>query len=172
MPLPFFNVALSPALGGGERWLNYRARTPSRMPPLKAKEFILERLHICTPMYTHIHTYTTHAYTHTHTHAHTHTHTHTYTQGPGPADYSPFSPSSSAPDNQSKPLPYYRQKHYLCISAPAMPLPPPLPPPRPGHYEVQTPPDPKKKLASGAVFLSTTNRWLGTSSKELYTRPR
>ena len=39
MLLPFFNVALPPALGGGERLLNYRART-SKTPPLKAKEFL------------------------------------------------------------------------------------------------------------------------------------
>ena len=53
------------------------------------------------------------------------------TQGPGPADYAPFAPVIEEP-NELKQLPYYKQKHYLCISAPAMPL-PPLPP-SPGHH--------------------------------------
>ena len=70
-------------------------------------------------------------------HEHTHTHTHTC-----------------------------RQKHYLCISAPAMPLPPLPPSPGPGHYETQSPSSPERRLASGAVFRSTTSRWGGASNSQ------
>lgn len=58
-------------------------------------------------------------------------------QGPGPADYSPFPADQDQQSNKPTELPYYRQKHYLCISAPAMPLPPLPPAPGPGHYETQ-----------------------------------
>ena len=75
---------------------------------------------------------------------------------PGPADY-------SISQESSEPRQYNRQKHYLCISAPAIPLPPLPPAPGPGHYEVvQCEKD--KQLVSGAVFKSTSSRWKGLAS--------
>ena len=76
-------------------------------------------------------------------------------EGPGPADYRPI----LSPPHHSRNNPYHNQKHYLCISAPAIPLPPCRPPPGPGHYETQQPSEIKSKLVSGAVFKSTTSRW-------------
>ena len=73
-------------------------------------------------------------------------------EGPGPADYTIFS-------HNSKRLPIPRQKHYLCISAPAIPLPALPPPPGPGHYEVNQPIAKKAQLVTGAVFKSTSSRW-------------
>lgn len=71
--------------------------------------------------------------------------------GPGPADYIP-----NKKTKQLRPL-YFRQKHYLCMSAPAIPLPPIPPPPGPGHYELTKQECPQ--LVSGAVFKSTSSRW-------------
>ncbi|KAL8590456.1 hypothetical protein ACOMHN_011669 [Nucella lapillus] len=51
--------------------------------------------------------------------------------------------------------------HYLCISAPAMPLPELPPMPGPGSYEVADYEGPSKHFMSGSVFMSTTNRWSG-----------
>ena len=77
-----------------------------------------------------------------------------YFEGPGPADYRPLlSPPHHSRDS------YHNHKHYLCISAPAIPLPPCRPSPGPGHYETQQPSEAKTKLVSGAVFKSTTSRW-------------
>ena len=75
---------------------------------------------------------------------------------PGPADYSLYQDSS-------EPRQYNRQKHYLCISAPAIPLPSLPPPPGPGHYEVVQC-EREKQLVSGAVFKSTSSRCKGLSS--------
>ena len=112
-------------------------------------------------------------------------------QGPGPADYSPAFEGSISQPSAPKPLPYYHQKHYLCISAPAIPLPPLPPSPGPGHYETQDQmtivdngacvciyvhrfhhaqrympfhSTDKKSLVSGAVFKSTTSRWMSTNT--------
>ena len=54
-----------------------------------------------------------------------------------------------------------RNKHYLCISAPAMPIPPADPTPGPGHYEVVDYGGPAKHYMSGSVFVSSTSRWSG-----------
>ena len=54
-----------------------------------------------------------------------------------------------------------RRKHYLCISAPAMPLPPPLPEPGPGSYELVDYKGPAKHYMSSAAFVSSTSRWTG-----------
>eukprot|EP00731_Ephydatia_muelleri_P031534 Em0023g41a len=78
---------------------------------------------------------------------------------PGPGTYTPH-------NTPSQRLLSYRPKHYLCLSAPAMPLPPLPPPPGPGHYETQGPAVSEKQLVSGAVFLSTTSRWVGPASAE------
>lgn len=72
---------------------------------------------------------------------------------PGPADYFRGIRSSSS-------IPYHKQKHYLCISAPAIPLPPLPPTPGPGHYElIQN--TSEEQLVGGAVFKSTSSRWKG-----------
>ena len=71
--------------------------------------------------------------------------------GPGPADY------TTVPETKKRSIPYYRQKHYLCISAPAIPLPSIPPPPGPGHYEMLSNKD-NVKLVTGAVFKSTSSR--------------
>ena len=54
-----------------------------------------------------------------------------------------------------------RRKHYLCISAPAMPLPQTPPLPGPGSYEMVDYEGPTKHYMSGAAFVSTTSRWTG-----------
>lgn len=81
----------------------------------------------------------------------------TETDNPGPGHY------FQTPSMRSRfMLPYHKQKHYLCISAPAIPLPPLPPPPGPGHYEV--PPSgstEETQLVGGAVFKSNSSRWKG-----------
>ena len=52
-----------------------------------------------------------------------------------------------------------RKKHYLCISAPAMPLPKTPPSPGPGAYELMNHEREIKHYMSGAAFVSTTSRW-------------
>ena len=53
----------------------------------------------------------------------------------------------------------FRRKHYLCISAPAIPLPPQPPTPGPGQYDLVDYMGPGKEYSSSSVFKSTTNRW-------------
>ena len=58
-----------------------------------------------------------------------------------------------------------RKKHYLCLSAPAVPLPPAPPPPGPGHYEiVDSDPPSTSKSVSDSVFRSSTSRWSGVDA--------
>lgn len=57
-------------------------------------------------------------------------------------------------------------KHYLCISAPAMPLPPLEPMPGPGHYNVVDYEGPPKHYMSSSAFVSTTSRWTGEALGE------
>lgn len=80
---------------------------------------------------------------------------------PGPADY------ILSTSKTSRPIPYYRQKHYLCISAPAIPLPPLPPSPGPGHYEIVSS-DSDTHLVTGSVFKSTSCRsnQLSTTAQE------
>lgn len=53
----------------------------------------------------------------------------------------------------------FSRKHYLCISAPAIPLPPQPPTPGPGQYDLVDYMGPGKEYSSSSVFKSTTNRW-------------
>ncbi len=53
---------------------------------------------------------------------------------------------------------FFRRKHYLCISAPAMPLPPSPPPPGPGHYNLVDYQGPPHKFVSSSMFVSSTGR--------------
>ncbi|XP_038057463.1 O(6)-methylguanine-induced apoptosis 2-like [Patiria miniata] len=75
---------------------------------------------------------------------------------PGPGQYRPHEPVEEPANRLLMP-----RKHYLCISAPAMPLPPPLPEPGPGSYELVNYKGAPKHYMSGAVFVSTTSRWTG-----------
>ncbi|VEL37446.1 unnamed protein product [Protopolystoma xenopodis] len=49
--------------------------------------------------------------------------------------------------------------HYLCISSPAIPLPPGPVFPGPGHYDITTRPV-EQRYMSSAVFLSNEPRWV------------
>ncbi|KAL9980313.1 hypothetical protein ACROYT_G008879 [Oculina patagonica] len=60
----------------------------------------------------------------------------------------------------------FHNKHYLCISAPAMPLPPLEPMPGPGHYNVVDYEGPPKHYMSSSAFVSTTSRWTGGAPGE------
>lgn len=51
------------------------------------------------------------------------------------------------------------RRHYLAISAPAIPPPPDAPFPGPGAYNVRDFRDAQKKYMSSAVFVSNTSRW-------------
>ncbi|KAL4235726.1 O(6)-methylguanine-induced apoptosis 2 [Mactra antiquata] len=72
---------------------------------------------------------------------------------PGPGAYKPGEPVDPA----KKQL--FPRKHYLCISAPAMPLPDTPPAPGPGSYDVVDYEGPQRHYMSGAAFVSTTSRW-------------
>ena len=74
---------------------------------------------------------------------------------PGPGTYKP----GEAVDPVSKTV--FPRKHYLCISAPAMPLPRTPPSPGPGSYEVVNYDGISKHYMSGSNFVSTTSRWSG-----------
>lgn len=53
----------------------------------------------------------------------------------------------------------HRKKHYLCLSAPAMPLPNPPVQPGPGAYDLRDYEGPSKHYMSSAVFVSSSSRW-------------
>lgn len=73
---------------------------------------------------------------------------------PGPADYRPFEKSNEEVHRQILP-----RRHYLTISAPAIPPAPEAPFPGPGAYELRDFKDAEKKYMSTAVFVSNTSRW-------------
>ena len=60
---------------------------------------------------------------------------------------------------------YFSRKHYLCISAPAMPLPDTPPSPGPGSYEMVDYEGAPRHYMSGAAFVSTTSRWNSSALK-------
>lgn len=72
---------------------------------------------------------------------------------PGPGTYKPHIPVTP-PKKLILP-----RKHYLCISAPAMPLPPPVDVPGPGAYELVDYEGPPKHYMSSGVFVSNSSRW-------------
>lgn len=78
---------------------------------------------------------------------------------PGPADYHPMEPIN---ENINRLL--FPRRHYLAISAPAIPMGPDLPLPGPGAYEVRSFKEPEKKYMSSAVFVSSTGRNIGLNS--------
>lgn len=77
---------------------------------------------------------------------------------PGPGAYDP-----NAPVDQPAKL-IFPRKHYLCISAPAMPLPDTPPAPGPGAYEVTNFEDVPKHYMSSSAFVSTTGRWASSNT--------
>ncbi|XP_059176190.1 O(6)-methylguanine-induced apoptosis 2-like [Physella acuta] len=77
---------------------------------------------------------------------------------PGPGAYDP-----NAPIEQPAKL-IFPRKHYLCISAPAMPLPVTPPSPGPGAYELRSFDEAPKHYMSSSAFVSTTGRWAGHGS--------
>lgn len=79
---------------------------------------------------------------------------------PGPGAYRP----GETVDPAKKQL--FPRKHYLCISAPAMPLPETPPSPGPGSYEVVDYEGPSKHYMSGAAFVSTTSRWTSNQLRQ------
>ncbi|CAH1253447.1 STPG1 [Branchiostoma lanceolatum] len=74
-------------------------------------------------------------------------------ENPGPGEYRPFEEADKR-SGQKFPM-----KHYLCISAPAMPLPHPIPDPGPGAYNLVNYKGPQKHYMSSSMFVSNTSRW-------------
>lgn len=62
---------------------------------------------------------------------------------------------------------YYnnRRKHYLCISAPAMTMPPEPDAPGPGQYDLVNYDGDIPQFAASSMFVSTTNRWNSKRNK-------
>ena len=56
-------------------------------------------------------------------------------------------------------VPSSRRRHYLAISAPAVPPAPEAPFPGPGAYELRDFKEAEKKYMSTAAFVSNTSRW-------------
>jgi len=52
-----------------------------------------------------------------------------------------------------------RKKHYLCLSAPAMPVPVAPVAPGPGAYDLRDYEGPSKHYMSSSVFVSSSSRW-------------
>jgi len=75
-------------------------------------------------------------------------------ESPGPADYQPFEKITEESHRQLPP-----RRHYLTISAPAIPPPPEAPFPGPGAYELRDFKEAEKKYMSSAAFVSSTSRW-------------
>ncbi|MBN3305202.1 STPG1 protein, partial [Amia calva] len=82
--------------------------------------------------------------------------------GPGPGAYSPY----EAPEPVKRTT--FPKRHYLCISAPPIPVPKTPPLPGPGQYDIVNYEGPARHYMSSAVFLSNTSRWTGgTHEKDL-----
>ncbi|XP_029427167.1 O(6)-methylguanine-induced apoptosis 2 isoform X2 [Rhinatrema bivittatum] len=71
----------------------------------------------------------------------------------GPGSYDPYGPKEPV-----KKL-IYPRKHYLCFSAPAVPVPKIPAVPGPGQYELVDYEGPRKNYISSAAFVSNTSRW-------------
>ncbi|ESO94482.1 hypothetical protein LOTGIDRAFT_118149 [Lottia gigantea] len=81
-------------------------------------------------------------------------------KNPGPGAYFPAG-GQEYPERTIFP-----RKHYLCISAPAMPLPKTPPLPGPGSYELVDFEGYPKHYMSGSAFVSTTSRWTNITDAE------
>ncbi|CAH2222464.1 tigger transposable element-derived 1-like [Pelobates cultripes] len=87
------------------------------------------------------------------------------THNPGPASYDPY----RVPEVGKKLI--FPRKHYLCISAPAIPALKSPPVPGPGQYEIVDYEGPSKQYISSSVFVSNTSRWTGDISGESFPGP-
>ncbi|XP_040193111.1 O(6)-methylguanine-induced apoptosis 2 [Rana temporaria] len=76
---------------------------------------------------------------------------------PGPASYDPF----GCPEIGKKTV--FPRKHYLCFSAPAVPVPKTPNVPGPGYYEIVDYEGPPKQYISSSAFVSNTSRWAGNA---------
>ncbi|KAM4048035.1 O(6)-methylguanine-induced apoptosis 2 isoform 1-T2 [Anomaloglossus baeobatrachus] len=74
---------------------------------------------------------------------------------PGPTSYDPY----GSPEIRMKTV--FPKKHYLCFSAPAVPVPKTPTVPGPGHYDLVDYEGPPKHYISSAAFVSNTSRWAG-----------
>ncbi|XP_057312800.1 O(6)-methylguanine-induced apoptosis 2-like [Hydractinia symbiolongicarpus] len=81
-------------------------------------------------------------------------------ENPGPGTYDPHEPVKNHPEKRGLP-----RKHYLCISAPAVPMPQQQPTPGPGQYNLVNYEGLTKQYVSSSMFVSTTNRWSGDRPK-------
>jgi len=79
---------------------------------------------------------------------------------PGPADYRPYDEIHENANRQLMP-----RRHYLAISAPAVPVSKDIATPGPGAYNVRSFEEPDKKYMTSAVFVSCTSRWTGDMSE-------
>ncbi|KAM9320122.1 O(6)-methylguanine-induced apoptosis 2 [Gastrophryne carolinensis] len=77
---------------------------------------------------------------------------------PGPATYDPYGTSAIGKNA------VLQRKHYLCFSAPAIPVPKTPGVPGPGNYDLVNYEGPPKQYISSAVFVSNTSRWTGDAS--------
>jgi len=84
---------------------------------------------------------------------------------PGPGSYRPFE-TVTPPERQRLP-----RQHYLCLAAPAMPLPPSPPSPGPGHYSLVNYEGDERKHVSGSAFVSTTERALKHMTRDSIFEP-
>lgn len=75
-------------------------------------------------------------------------------ENPGPGTYNPHDPPEIGVVKNG-----FTRKHYLCIAAPAVHLPPDIPPPGPGQYNLVNYDRPKKETKNSSMFVSTTDRW-------------
>jgi len=73
---------------------------------------------------------------------------------PGPGTYDPYEPPYNEVIKNG-----FTRKHYLCIAAPAIEMPPEIPTPGPGQYDLVNYEGPPKDSVSSSMFVSTTDRW-------------
>jgi len=66
---------------------------------------------------------------------------------------------------------FYRKKHYLCLSAPAMPMPAPPVAPGPGAYDLRDYAGPPKHYMSSSMFVSSSSRWHDVSGDKAIPGP-
>ncbi|XP_072275345.1 O(6)-methylguanine-induced apoptosis 2 [Pyxicephalus adspersus] len=83
---------------------------------------------------------------------------HVALNNPGPGSYDPF----GCPEMGKKTV--LPRKHYLCFSAPAVPVPKTPDVPGPGYYELVDYEGPPKQYISSSAFVSNTSRWAGGAS--------
>jgi len=81
-------------------------------------------------------------------------------ENPGPGSYNPYEKQIFSDNRKNLP-----RKHYLCISAPAMTMPPEPDAPGPGQYDLVNYDGDIPQFAASSMFVSTTNRWNSKRNK-------